>query len=123
MASPLRVFIPQKEQQEEVTELAFGLELSSAPFFWALRKPPGSNKSESVELADGFEERTRSRGLVWKSWAPQLKILSHESVGGFLTHCRWSSMIEGLQFGKPLIMLLFMVDQGLNARVLHEKKV
>ncbi|CAL5398351.1 unnamed protein product [Camellia sinensis] len=88
--------------QGEVTELAFGLELSSAPFFWALRKPPGSNKSESVELLDGFEEQTRSRGVVWKSWAPQLKILSHESVRGFLTHCGWSSVIEGLQFGKPL---------------------
>ncbi|GMP32611.1 hypothetical protein CsSME_00006291 [Camellia sinensis var. sinensis] len=109
--------------QEEVTELAFGLELSGVPFFWALRKPPGWNKSESVELPDGFEERTRSRGVVWKSWAPQLKILGHESVGGFVTHCGWSSVIEGLQFGKPLIMLPFMVDQGLNARVLHEKKV
>ncbi|KAL7192615.1 hypothetical protein ACSBR2_024438 [Camellia fascicularis] len=42
---------------------------------------------------------------------------------GFLTHYGWSSVIEGLQFGKPLIMLPFMVDQGLNARVLHKKKV
>ncbi|THF98345.1 hypothetical protein TEA_022583 [Camellia sinensis var. sinensis] len=109
--------------QEEVTELAFGLELSGVPFFWALRKPPGWNKSKFVELSDGFEERTRSRGVVWKSWAPQLKILGHESVVGFLTHCGWSFVIKGLQFGKPLIMLPFMVDQGLNARVLHEKKV
>ncbi|GMP81826.1 hypothetical protein CsSME_00036406 [Camellia sinensis var. sinensis] len=109
--------------QEEVTELALGLELSGLPFFWALRKLPGSNKSESVELPDGFEERARSRGVVWKSWAPQLKILGHESMGGFLTHCGWSSVIEVLQFGKPLIMLPFMADQGLNARVLHENKV
>ncbi|KAL7165740.1 hypothetical protein ACSBR2_036585 [Camellia fascicularis] len=48
--------------QEEVTELAFGLELSGAPFFWALRKPPGSNKSESVELPNGFEERPKVEG-------------------------------------------------------------
>ncbi|KAL7192449.1 hypothetical protein ACSBR2_024312 [Camellia fascicularis] len=103
--------------------VGLGLELSGLPFFWALRKLPGLNKSELVELPDGFEERTRSRGVVWKSWAPQLKILGHESVEGFLTHYGWCSMIEGLQFGKPLIMLPFMVDQGLNARVLHKKKV
>ncbi|THG12597.1 hypothetical protein TEA_011165 [Camellia sinensis var. sinensis] len=81
------------------------------------QKLPGLNKSESVELPNGFEEQTRSRGVVWKSWVPQLKILGHESVKGFLTHNGWSSVIEGLQFGKPLIILPFMVDQGLNARL------
>ncbi|CAH1436991.1 unnamed protein product [Lactuca virosa] len=107
----------------ELGELALGLELSGLPFFWAFRKPAGSTESDSVELPDGFLERTRNRGMVWTSWVPQLQILSHDSVGGFLTHCGWSSVVEGLMFGHPLIMLPFLVDQGLNARALVDKSV
>ncbi|XP_052195821.1 putative UDP-rhamnose:rhamnosyltransferase 1 [Diospyros lotus] len=103
--------------QEELTELAHGLELSGMPFFWALKK------SKSVQLPDGFEERIGDRGIVWSGWAPQVRILAHPSVGGFLTHCGWSSTIEGIQFGRPLIMLPFMVDQGPNALLLAGRQL
>ncbi|KAL2527974.1 UDP-glycosyltransferase 91A1 [Forsythia ovata] len=109
--------------QDQLNELALGLELSGVPFFWALRKPSGTVESHSVDLPDGFEERVKGRGMVWKSWAPQLKILSHDSVGGFLTHCGWSSFVEGLTFGHPLIALPFLVDQGLNARIIADKQI
>ncbi|KAI3794437.1 hypothetical protein L1987_37069 [Smallanthus sonchifolius] len=105
--------------ETDLAELALGLELTGLPFFWAFRKPVGS----SVELPDGFLERIGDRGVVWTSWVPQLQILSHESVGSFLTHCGWSSIVEGLMLGRPLIMLPFLVDQGLNARVLVDKQV
>ncbi|KAK9062158.1 hypothetical protein SSX86_019344 [Deinandra increscens subsp. villosa] len=107
----------------ELGELALGLELSGLPFFWAVRKPAESGNSMELELPDGFLERTRNRGVVWTSWVPQLGILGHESVGGFLTHCGWGSIVEGLMFGHPLIMLPFLVDQGLNARAMVEKQV
>ncbi|KAK4417007.1 putative UDP-rhamnose:rhamnosyltransferase 1 [Sesamum alatum] len=103
---------------DQFVELAYGLELSGVPFFWVLRKVSGS---DPMELPSGFEERVSGRGIVWRSWAPQLEILSHESVGGFLTHCGWSSIVEGLMFGHPLITLPFLVDQGLNSRVVVEK--
>jgi UDP:flavonoid glycosyltransferase YjiC (YdhE family) len=50
------------------------------------------------------------------------KILAHESAGGFLTHCGWGSVTEAFQFGRALIMLPFLGDQGLIARFLEEKQ-
>ena len=105
--------------QEQITELAHGLLLSGFSFLWVFRKSGDS----SIKLPDGFQDKACDRGLVWTSWVPQLSILSHESIGGFLTHAGWSSMIEVLAIGKPLIMLPLMVDQGLNARVMAERKV
>nr|QTM97707.1 URT3 [Rehmannia glutinosa] len=101
--------------RDQLGELAHGLELSGLPFLWALRNP--------TQLPDGFEERVKGRGVVWKNWAPQLEILGHGSIGAFLTHCGWSSIIEALVLGKPLVMLPFFVEQGLNARLLADKQV
>ena len=112
-----------RPSQEDLTELALGLEQSGLPFFWALRMQSDSASGDSVQLPEGFEERAKGRGVVWTSWAPQLRILAHESVGGFLTHCGWSSVAEALQFGRALIMLPFLVDQGPIARFLGEKLV
>ncbi|XP_057492453.1 UDP-glycosyltransferase 91A1-like [Actinidia eriantha] len=109
-----------RPSQLEVTELAHGLERSELPFFWVLRKVAGC---EAIELPDGFEERTKGIGVVCTSWAPQLGILSHDSVGGFLTRSGWSSLVEGVQYGKALILLTFLADTGLIARLLEEKKM
>ncbi|XP_031110113.1 UDP-glycosyltransferase 91A1-like [Ipomoea triloba] len=112
-----------KPSQAELTEIALGLELSGLPFFWVLRTRRGEADTELTQLPEGFEELTKDRGIVCTTWAPQLNILSHDSVGGFLTHSGWSSVVEAIQFEKPLVLLTFLADQGLNARVLEEKKM
>ncbi|KAL5753312.1 hypothetical protein ACOSQ2_023819 [Xanthoceras sorbifolium] len=112
-----------KPSQEELNEIALGLELSGLPFFWVLKKRLGPADSDLIELPDGFEERTKGRGVVCTFWAPQVKILAHDSIGGFLTHSGWSSVVEALQFGRALIILTFYADQCINAKVLEEKKV
>ncbi|KAL5705333.1 hypothetical protein ACHQM5_023648 [Ranunculus cassubicifolius] len=107
--------------QLEMTEIALGLELSELPFFWVLRKPPGS--TESILLPDGFEDRVKGRGIVWRGWVPQLSILSHLSVYGSLTHSGWSSTIETLGFGFPLVLLPMVNEQALLARMLGRKNM
>ncbi|XP_008788932.2 putative UDP-rhamnose:rhamnosyltransferase 1 [Phoenix dactylifera] len=107
---------------ELVHELALGLELSKVPFVWALRKPAGMASDVEI-LPKGFEVRTRGLGVVAMGWIPQLSVLAHPSVGGFFTHCGWSSIIEGLQFGHPLILLPIFADHGLNARIMEDKRI
>ncbi|KAL6338812.1 hypothetical protein AAG906_023962 [Vitis piasezkii] len=36
---------------------------------------------------------------------------------------RWSSVVEALHLARPLILLTFLADQGLNASILQEKKM
>lgn len=110
--------------QEEVSKLAHALERSGLPFFWVLREPPWLGYGSQLQLLpDGFIERVKSRGIVHVGWVPQVKILRHSAVGGFLTHCGWNSVIEALGCGRVLILFPVMNDQGINARFLKGKKV
>ncbi|CAN6381806.1 unnamed protein product [Urochloa humidicola] len=111
---PLRV--------ELVHEMAHGLELAGTRFLWALRKPAGVGDDDDV-LPTGFVERTEGHGLVTMGWVPQMSILAHAAVGAFLTHCGRNSLIEGLLFGHPLVMLPIFGDQGPNARAMERRKV
>lgn len=47
--------------------------------------------------------------------------LSTPSIGGSLFHPGWGSIIETLQHGHSLVVLPFIIDQGLNARQLAAK--
>ena len=55
-------------------------------------------------------------GFVVGSWVPQVRIVSHPVVGGYLNHVGWSFAMEALTFGLPLVLLPIKFDQCLNAR-------
>ncbi|KAI5068477.1 hypothetical protein GOP47_0016822 [Adiantum capillus-veneris] len=107
-----------------VAELAHGLEASGESFLWVIRPDKYKNNASVEEiLPEGFMERTRDRGLVI-SWAPQLSVLGHSSVGAFLTHCGWNSVLESLSNGVPMLGFPQMAEQNTNLKlIVHDWKV
>ena len=77
------------------------------------RQPADANLEEL--LPEGFVERTKEKGLVWPTKAPQKEILAHAAVGGFVTHGGWNSTLEALWFGVPMVPWPRYAEQHLNA--------
>ncbi|KAH7856559.1 hypothetical protein Vadar_002778 [Vaccinium darrowii] len=104
----------------QLIEIGLGLESSDRPFIWIIR---GADKSAEVEKwleAERFEDRNKEKGLVIKGWAPQLMILLHPAVGGFLTHCGWNSTLEGVCAGVPMITWPMFAEQFYNEKLITE---
>ncbi|GAV89279.1 UDPGT domain-containing protein [Cephalotus follicularis] len=96
----------------EVEALADAMEASGFPFLWSFR----GNAEE--KLPKGFIERNRAKAKV-VPWAPQLQVLLHSSVGVFVTHCGWNSILESMNGGVPMICRSFFGEQPLNKRTVE----
>ncbi|PON98229.1 UDP-glucuronosyl/UDP-glucosyltransferase [Trema orientale] len=48
-------------------------------------------------------------------WAPQVDILAHRAIGGFVSHCGWNSVLESVWFGVPTATWPVYAEQHLNA--------
>nr|XP_018630750.1 UDP-glycosyltransferase 92A1-like isoform X4 [Nicotiana tomentosiformis] len=110
----------------QMMALALGLEDSEKPFIWVVRPPIGfdlKGEFKSEWLPQGFQERVEksNKGLIVKSWAPQLQILCHGSTGAFLTHCGWNSVLESLSQGVPIISWPLAGEQAFNSKMLMEE--
>ncbi|EOA26965.1 hypothetical protein CARUB_v10023061mg [Capsella rubella] len=101
----------------QLKELGLGLEESGRPFIWVIRSWEKYNEIVEWITQSGFEERIKERGLIIKGWSPQVLILSHHSVGGFLTHCGWNSTLEGITAGLPLLTWPLFGDQFCNEKL------
>lgn len=121
--------------KSQIAELAWGLELSQQRFIWVVRPPIDndvhgsyfSNTHDEIEtqdynyLPEGFVTRTHKMGMLVPTWAPQEMILAHKSVGGFLTHCGWNSVLESILNGVPMIAWPLFAEQRMNATMLMEE--
>ncbi|VFQ72191.1 unnamed protein product [Cuscuta campestris] len=105
---------------EEMQEMAYGLEQSRVNFIWVVRFPKGEEKNLEMALPKGFLDRVGDRGRVVEGWAPQARILSHPSVGGFVSHCGWNSVMESVVRGVPIIAMPMQFDQPMNAKMIVE---
>ncbi|THF99945.1 hypothetical protein TEA_002185 [Camellia sinensis var. sinensis] len=98
---------------QHLKEFAWGLANSKHPFLWIVR--PDIVMGDSTILPEHFVEETRDRGLL-ASWCPQEQVLSHPSIGVFLTHCGWNSTLESICEGVPIICWPFFAEQQTNCR-------
>ncbi|XP_059653388.1 anthocyanidin 3-O-glucosyltransferase 2-like [Cornus florida] len=107
--------------EPQVKEIAHALEQSGHRFLWSLRQPPpkgmmlpGEYANPDEVLPEGFLERTAEIGKVI-GWAPQVAVLSHPAVGGFVSHCGWNSILESVWCGVPMAAWPLYAEQQQNA--------
>ncbi|KAH7842512.1 hypothetical protein Vadar_017581 [Vaccinium darrowii] len=112
---------------EQIRELALGLEQSKQKFIWVLRDADkgdifaGDVKRDPLLegadhlIANRYVERVKEFGMVVNDWAPQVDILGHPSTGGFMSHCGWNSLLESLTAGVPILAWPMHSDQPRNA--------
>ncbi|RLN21665.1 anthocyanidin 5,3-O-glucosyltransferase-like [Panicum miliaceum] len=109
----------------QLKEIAIGLEKSGQRFLWVVRVPGNINDPKRLLekpcepdldalLPEGFLERTKDRGLVVKSWAPQVDVLNHPATSAFVTHCGWNSIMEGVMTGIPMLCWPLYAEQKMN---------
>ncbi|KAI6693944.1 hypothetical protein NL676_021654 [Syzygium grande] len=103
---------PQKE------EMARGLLSTGRPFLWVIRKA-GEEKQEESEDQLSCEEELLKQGMI-VPWCSQVEVLSHPSIGCFVTHCGWNSTLESLLCGVPMVAFLLWADQLTNAMLIED---
>lgn len=103
--------------EEQMEEVAFGLQESGCHFLWVVR----ATEEGKIPKGFAFERNTNyaGKGLVVK-WCSQLKVLEHEAIGCFVTHCGWNSTLEALCLGVPMIAMPQWTDQTTNAKLIQD---
>ncbi|MCL7026552.1 hypothetical protein MKW94_011625 [Papaver nudicaule] len=116
------VSVLERQQMEEIFR---GLTECGFPYLWVCREK--NSKQEGKEAEAEEEESVLSRikregseqGKI-VSWCAQVEVLSHPSIGCFITHCGWNSTLESLVGGVPLIGFPQWTDQGTNAKLIED---
>ncbi|XP_059632110.1 UDP-glycosyltransferase 75C1-like [Cornus florida] len=103
-----------KKQREE---MAYGLLESQRPFLWVVRKT--DQYGEKVEHEVSCMEELEKQGMI-VPWCSQVEVLSHPSLGCFVTHCGWNSTLESLVSGVPMVAFPQWTDQGTNAKLITD---
>ena len=106
----------------QLIEIAHALEASSHDFIWVVRK--NINEKEGEEDDEGFTEQFEKRVkesnkgyLIW-GWAPQMLILENKAIGGIVTHCGWSTVMESIKVGFPMVSWPLFADQFFNEKII-----
>ncbi|WJX47128.1 hypothetical protein P8452_33853 [Trifolium repens] len=104
-------FMLSKKQAEEIARALLDC---GFPFLWVIREKEGDDQ-EALDCREELEEK----GKIVK-WCSQMEILSHSSLGCFLTHCGWNSSLESLVSGVPVVAFPQWTDQTTNAKLIED---
>ncbi|KAF7112595.1 hypothetical protein RHSIM_Rhsim01G0136400 [Rhododendron simsii] len=102
--------------QQQMEEIAHGLQESHRPFLWVIRATTSGEK-EVDKLS--CKEELEQLGMI-VPWCSQVEVLSHPSLGCFVSHCGWNSSLESLVSGVPVVAFPLWSDQGTNAKLIKD---
>ncbi|KAH7858530.1 hypothetical protein Vadar_025027 [Vaccinium darrowii] len=99
-------------EKQQMEEIARGLLETRRPFLWVMR----ANENGEEDELSCMEELGQQGKIV--PWCSQLEVLSHPSLGCFVTHCGWNSTLESLASGVPVVAFPNWSDQATNAKLM-----
>ncbi|KAK3195902.1 hypothetical protein Dsin_027212 [Dipteronia sinensis] len=91
--------------ENEMEAIATALKNSKRPFLWVVKKPDYNSPDKSGELPLEFK---------------RTKVLAHQAIACFKTHCGWNSILETISAGVPVIAYPQWTDQPTNAKLLSD---
>ncbi|KAJ4968737.1 hypothetical protein NE237_015438 [Protea cynaroides] len=104
--------------KRQMEAMANGLLQSRRPFLWVIRRSENGAENEENKIPDQLEE-LNDEGLI-VPWCSQVEVLSHASVGCFVTHCGWNSTLESVATGVPVVAFPQWSDQPTNAKLIQD---
>ncbi|TYH82017.1 hypothetical protein ES332_D02G027700v1 [Gossypium tomentosum] len=105
--------------KQQVEEIARALISSRRPFLWVVRNWKDGVEEEKEEDKLTWREELERFGMV-VPWCSQVEVLSHPSLGCFVTHCGWNSTLESMVAGVPVVAFPQWTDQGTNAKLIED---
>ncbi|CAN6556378.1 unnamed protein product [Malus baccata var. baccata] len=94
--------------KSQMDEIVAGVKSSGVRVFWVAR-------GDACELRDFVGDL----GLV-VPWCDRLRVLCHDSIGGFWSHCGWNSTLEAVYAGLPILTFPIFWDQIPNGKQIVE---
>ncbi|WOG90955.1 hypothetical protein DCAR_0310202 [Daucus carota subsp. sativus] len=107
----------------QLMEIACGLESCGKDFIWVVFGKDEEKDDDMIKWTpSGFYQNVikTKRGMIVRGWAPQVLILNHPSVGGFVSHCGWNSVIEAVSCGVPMVTWPLYAEHFYNEKLLTQ---
>ncbi|XP_056176145.1 UDP-glycosyltransferase 71K2-like [Syzygium oleosum] len=77
---------------------------------------------DEVPVARRFPSVTLNKKIgfrrAWNKKDKWVEVLGHAATGGFVSHCGWNSILEGLWHGVPIVTWPIYAEEQLNAFVM-----